>query len=181
MTMQVDQSVAATPGTTPRRWSRAVVAVVAASLLAATGVAIGLEVSGGPTAATEPPKPVLGDAREPLAVYMVVSRLATQRVGTGEMRVQGLGKPGYTTILRSAPAVTLHVQYAHVRPVVGHWQISFIAPEGDTFNLDSTQGHSYEAVIGGKSTFLFFVRGSADGTNFSIGGGATLTDGPPAT
>ena len=174
MTIQAECAADTTTVTSSgRRWSRRAVATVAAgAVLAAVGVV--LAVAGGQSEAPRPPKPVLGQAREPLAIHRVVSRDPSRRIRPGEMRVPRLGVTGSTSIVRSHTAVTLHVQYAHVRPVVGHWQVAFIAPEAKTFTMDSRHGH-YEAVVDGEGMTLFFVGGSADGTNFGVGGGTTLT------
>lgn len=46
------------------------------------------------------------------------------------------------------------------RPVVGHWQIEFVATEGASFNVHSAQGRFFDVVIVGKALPLFFIVGS---------------------
>jgi hypothetical protein len=177
MTIHAERQADSLPtpsGDRPRR--RVVAAVTAGAVLAAAtvAVALGLHVDRGQGAAPQPPKALLGKALEPLAIHKVVPGEPTRPLRPGEMRMPRLGVPGATSILLSRRTVTLHVQYAHVRPVGGHWQVEFVAPEATTFNIDSRHGH-YEAVVDGKGLILFFVGGSADGTNFGFGGGTTLT------
>jgi hypothetical protein len=177
MTIQAERPADSLPMRSAGRPRRRVVAAVTAGVVlaaATVAVALGLHVGRGQGAAPQPPKAVLGQALEPLAIYKVVPRESTRPLRPGEMRVPRLGVPGATSILRSHRTVALHVQYAHVRPVGGHWQVEFIAPEATTFNLDSKHGH-YQAVVDGKGLILFFIGGSADGTNFGFGGGTTLT------
>jgi hypothetical protein len=181
MTTQVErpvQSIAA--DSTRSRWSWLALAAAACIVLAGTGVAVGVVAAHGHKANLQPPKAVLGRSLHQLAVYQRVTGTQPAHAKAGQMTVPGLGQPGHSTALRSMPVTNLHVQYAHVRPVVGHWEIEFIAPEGGPFNLRSTSGKSFDVLVDGKALSLFFVEGSSDGTNFAIGGGANWLTAAPA-
>jgi hypothetical protein len=141
--------------------------MVASIALAGAGVALGLVLTHGQHASLMPPKAVLGQSLQPLAVYQRLP--VAQRPGRarpGEMTVAKLGQPGTTDVLRTAPVASLHVQYAHVRPIGGHWQIEFIAPDP---GLRPTAGKAFDVLLDGKAITLFPLEGSFDGTNFSIG------------
>lgn len=169
-TEQPSQSIAVVSAR--RRWSWRVIAALVAIVLAGTGITVGVVATHGQKKDLEPPKAVMGQSLHPLAVYQRVSGTPSAHANTGQMTVPGMGQPGRSMVLRSQPAATLHVQYAHVRPVVGRWEIEFIAPEGESFNLQATSGKSFDVLVDGKALTLFFVEGSFDGTNFAIGAGA---------
>jgi hypothetical protein len=170
MTTQAERPVQSIAVDSRRRpWSWRALAVAACIVLAGTGVAVGVIAAHGQKANLQPPKAVLGQSIQPLAVYERVTGTQPAHAKAGQMTVPGLGRPGHSTALLTRPVTNLHVQYAHVRPVVGHWQIQFIAPEGGPFNLRSTSGTSFDVLVDGKALTLFFVEGSSDGSNFAIG------------
>lgn len=145
-------------------------------VLAATAALVGFVASRSHNEAVRPPKAVLGESLLPLAVYRVALGANPDKIRKGEKVVPELGRAGHSTVLQSSPVTTLHVRYAHVRPVLGHWQIELIAPEGATFNAHSTQGRFFDVLIDGKALTLFFLEGGSDGTNFGIGAGANWLD-----
>ena len=163
---------------TRRRWSLSAVAASAAIVLTGAGVALGLVLTHGQHSNLMPPKAVLGQSLRPLAIYQRLP-VAPQPGGAhaGEMTVPTLGQQGSTDVLRTVPVTNLHVQYAHVRPVLGHWQIEFIAPKGE---LATTPGKSFDVLVHGKALTLFTVQGSFDGTNYAIGAGANWLTSAPA-
>ena len=81
----------------------------------------------------------------------------SSRPVAGQQLVPELGHPGHSALLSAKPVIDLHVRYARVRPVAGHWQLELIAPEGARFNSQNTQGKFYDVVIDGKALSLFFV------------------------
>jgi hypothetical protein len=141
--------------------------MVASIALAGAGVALGLVLTHGQRSSLMPPNAVLGQSLRPLVVYQWLP-IAPQagRAHAGEMTVPRLGQPGRDDVLRTVPVGNLHVQYARVRPVLGHWQIEFIAP--DT-GLQPTAGNHFDVLLDGKALTLLPLEGSLDGTNFSIG------------
>lgn len=182
MTLQAEWptgKVAASP--TPRTWSPAALAAVLSIVLLAAGVLVGVVASKSHNLATRPPKAVLGQPLLPLAVYGVVLGADPTKVHKDEKAVPEMGRLGHSTVLKATPVIDLHVRYAHVRPVRGHWQIEFLAPEAATFNVHTTQGKFFDVLIGGKALTLFFVVGSSDGTNFGIGAGANWLSQEQAT
>jgi hypothetical protein len=117
---------------------------------------------------------ILGQALHPLTVYRteVTGQQASQAHPSASQQVLPLfGAPGRVTLASREPSLSLHVRYAHVRPVLGGWQIEFTASEGSTFNSASTQGQFYAVEVDGQALVLFFSLGSDDGTQFAIGGG----------
>lgn len=145
---------------------------VAAAVLATSGIGAAVLFSGGDTSVRQP-QPVLGRSLQPLAVHRVVPR-NPRHAGAGDRLVPDIGRPGRTVRLRATPTIRLHVRYARVRPVAGHWLIEFTAPVGGGFDLASTTGKLYDVLIAGGATPLLFVEGSSDGTDFSIGAGPTF-------
>lgn len=151
---------------------------VSAVVLVAAGVAVGLAATHGQHATPRPPQAVLGQSLHPLAVYQRLPVAAQPgHAVAGEMTLSKLGQPGHSDVLRAAPVTNLHVQYAHVRPVDGHWQIEFIAPKGE---LAPTPGKSFDVLVHGKALTLFTVEGSYDGTNYAIGAQANWLTSDPA-
>ncbi|HET6818421.1 MAG TPA: hypothetical protein VFH66_14430 [Mycobacteriales bacterium] len=141
MTVQADRPTGRVPishGSASRRRRRISAAAVAA--LAAGGTAAGLVVSSGGDH-PGPPRPVLGQSLTPLAVYPVVIPQAA-RPAAGQQLVPDMGRPGHSTVLGSKPVMRLHIRYARVRPVTGHWLIEMTAPEGASFNARTTQANS---------------------------------------
>ena len=150
-----------------RRWSVPVMAASAAVVLAGAGVTLGVLLTHGQQSSLMPPKAVLGESLRPLAVYqrLPIAAQPGHRAKAGDMTRSKLGQPGHFDVLRAAPVTSLHVQYAHVRPVDGHWQIEFIAPDG----LTPTPGKGFDVLVHGQALTLFTVKGSFDGTNYAIG------------
>ena len=162
-------------GSTRRRWSLPAVAASAAVVLAGAGVALGLALTHGQHSSLMPPKAVLGQSLRPLAVYQWLPTAPTAgRAPAGEMTVPRLGQPGKADVLRTVPVGNLHVQYARVRPVLGHWQIMFVA------SGLRPAGKHLDVLLGGKALTLFPVTGSFDGTNFAIGVQANWLTSAPA-
>jgi hypothetical protein len=145
---------------------------VLALAVAVSAVAVGVVAGHGRHDPVRPPKAVLGHSLLPLAVYRVAVGADPAHLHQGQRLVPDMGRAGHSTVVQRSPVTALHVTYARVRPVRGHWQIEFLAPEGATFNAQSTQGAFYDVVINGKALTLFFLVGSADGTDFGIGAGA---------
>jgi hypothetical protein len=174
MTVQAERPVV-TPGERgPKsRKRRGIVAVVGLALVAAGGTATAI---GFGHSEAGQPNPVLGRALQPLPVYRVEVPGTPSGQHQATMHVSDLGRPAHSSNLDRVPSFTLHVQYAHVRQVAGRWQIEVTAPEGQTFNVDTTQGQFYDVLINGQAANLFFVAGTQapgpdHGTNFAFGGG----------
>lgn len=173
VTVQAERPVHSVEEQQPRRKRHRLIAALAVLAIVAAGSAAAL---AGFHSGHEKPSPVLGSSLQPLAVYRV-EPLTSAHAGQGATRVvPDLGRPGHTTTIDKTPTFSLHVQYAHVRQVAGRWQLMVIAPEGATFNVDTTRGQFYDVLIRGDAASLFFVAGTqapgADhGTNFAFGAG----------
>jgi hypothetical protein len=179
MTLQVERPGQA-PGRDPallgghsRRQTIALVAALVVTMAGATLAAV--EWTGHPSPSRHRAV-VLGAAREPLAVHRVITRAPASAAADGQRLVPLLTQPGRQVLVESHPAVSLHVRYAHVRPVGGNWQVEMVAAEGTEFTMDAARGRSYDVVIHGRALTLFFVSGNPDGATFAIGGGASLTE-----
>lgn len=166
---RLGELAAADPAGRRRVWVLATGALVLA--LAGTGLAVGISATREHAGALRLPKAVLGEPLRPLMVYQRLTVEPT-RPGSGAVAIPTMGQPGRTLLLQKRPAAQLHVRYAHVRPVVGHWQIEFVAAEPAELARQSEQGKSFDAVVDGHALSLFTVEGSSDGTNFAIGAGA---------
>lgn len=128
--------------------------------------------------AQKQPNPVLGRALQPLAAYRIVLPGDAGRAHVATMQLPDLGRPGHTTTVQRVAAFTLHVRYANVRQVAGRWQLDVTAPEGGSFNVDTTRGEFFDVVVDGHAAHLFFVGGTQGpgpdhGTNFAFAGGPT--------
>jgi hypothetical protein len=167
------------PGNTfpPRRRSRAVVTVFGVVVIVA---AVGVTAIGFTRSEGRPANPVLGRPLQPLSVYRVELPSDASDAPSATMQVPDLGRPGDSSRLRRAPTFKLHVEYAHVRQVAGKWQVMVTAPEGRTFNVDTTRGQFYDVLVKGQAVSLFFVGGTQGsgpdhGTNFAFGSGPNST------
>jgi hypothetical protein len=175
MTLQADQRETTSAGRAagPRLGRRRTIVTAVVAVLVASGAIAGFSLSQGHDS-TKPPAPTLGSALHPLTVYRAL-RLGVDPTEAapkpGQRTFPALGTPRRVTVTQAKPAFALHIRYAHVHAVRGSWQIDVIAPEGTRYNVDTNKGKFYAAVAGGRAMALFFVYGSADGTNFAIGSG----------
>ena len=179
MTLQVerpDQASSPAPPLPPRHRRGSTIALVAGLAVAVAAVSFAAMTSSGHEPRSPHPAVVLGTSRAPLPVHRVISRGTVHAVTPGQRLVPVLGQPGRQVLVRARPAVDLHVRYVHVRPVAGNWQLEMVATEGSEFTMAATRGRSYEALVDGRGLPLFFVSGNADGANFGIGGGVSLTE-----
>jgi hypothetical protein len=158
-------------GVSPRRVPRKIAAIVVVGALIVSGATAGVVLSRHHAHAAQPAV-ALGHAIHPLPIYRrlqfgVAGAAVAPR--TRAWPFSEISGPGHSVVTPAKPLVSLHIQYADVRPISHHWNLELIAPEGRTFNIDDAHGRSFVAVVNGRALELLFVQASADGTNFAIG------------
>lgn len=176
MTVQAERPAQPVEHDRSRRGRKPLLVAVAGLAIVAIGTAVTVvSHRSGHTV----PNPVLGRSLQPLPAYRVVLPNNVGQAGTTTRVVSDLGRPGHTTRIEKSPTFSLHVQYAHVRQVAGKWQLMITAPEGQSFNVDTTRGQFYDVLIRGQAVTLFFVAGTQGpgtdhGTNFAFGAGPNV-------
>jgi hypothetical protein len=159
------------PGASPHRLSRTIAALLVIGVLVVSGTAAGVVLSRHHSPAAQPAV-ALGHSIHPLPIYRRIQFGGTGVAVGPRTRTWPFAEkagPGHTVVTPAKPLLSLHIQYADVRPISHHWTLQLIAPEGRTFNIDDAHGRSFVAVVGGRALELLFVEGSTDGTNFAIG------------